>query len=66
MDMECARSAGTSFIGVLTGSYDRKGWERMGLDALIGSIEELPVFIEDLCRWAKLNDREHVGQSEKE
>jgi phosphoglycolate phosphatase-like HAD superfamily hydrolase len=49
MDLECARSTGTKFVGVLTGSYDESGWIKEGLESIIDSIAFLPNYIERTC-----------------
>lgn len=49
MDMECAKSTGAGFVGVLTGHYDKKDWEGVGLDKFIHSINDVPKLIEGLC-----------------
>ena len=49
MDLECARSTGTEFVGVLTGSYDESSWINEGLESIIDSIASLPNYIERTC-----------------
>jgi HAD superfamily hydrolase (TIGR01549 family) len=49
MDLECAKSTGTEFVGVLTGSYDESGWNKEGLENIIDSIAFLPNYIERTC-----------------
>jgi phosphoglycolate phosphatase len=45
MDLECARSAGSMFVAVLSGHNGRKGWEDLGVNWIIPSIAELPPFL---------------------
>ena len=42
MDLECARSAGSGFIGVLSGSTDKDAWKRMGDVRVIQDVSWLP------------------------
>jgi phosphoglycolate phosphatase-like HAD superfamily hydrolase len=42
MDAECAKACGAEFIGVLTGSTDRAGWERQGCDLVVDSVADAP------------------------
>jgi phosphoglycolate phosphatase-like HAD superfamily hydrolase len=42
MDLECARSAGTGFIGVLSGATDRSAWIKMGDVTVIPDVSYLP------------------------
>ncbi len=42
MDLSCARSASSQFIGVLTGAFGRQDWSRYELPAIITSGNELP------------------------
>jgi phosphoglycolate phosphatase-like HAD superfamily hydrolase len=45
MDMTCALSSSALFVGVLTGSYDRRAWSLHSCPALVTSISELPAFL---------------------
>ncbi|HUV23852.1 MAG TPA: HAD family hydrolase [Methanomassiliicoccales archaeon] len=49
MDLECARSTGMEFIGVLTGSFDEDGWIDEGLQNILDSIALLPDYINKIC-----------------
>ncbi len=42
MDLECARAAGTGFIGVLSGATDRTTWKKLGNIMIIPDITYLP------------------------
>jgi len=42
MDLECARSAGAGFIGVLSGATDRLTWTRLGNVTVIPDVSCLP------------------------
>jgi HAD superfamily hydrolase (TIGR01549 family) len=46
MDLECAKSAGSAFLAVLSGHHDREGWEAHGIDNVIPSVAEMPEFIQ--------------------
>jgi phosphoglycolate phosphatase len=48
MDLECARSAGSLFVAVLSGHNGRKGWEDLGVENIIISIAQLPRFLEEM------------------
>jgi HAD superfamily hydrolase (TIGR01509 family) len=48
MDLECARSAGSMFVAVLSGHNGRKGWEDLGVTRIIASIAELPTYLQDM------------------
>jgi phosphoglycolate phosphatase-like HAD superfamily hydrolase len=45
MDMECARSAGSGFIGVLSGATDRPTWSSLGVVKIIPDVSFLPEFL---------------------
>jgi phosphoglycolate phosphatase len=42
MDLECARSAGSAFIGVLSGASDRATWMKHGVVIMIPDVSSLP------------------------
>jgi phosphoglycolate phosphatase-like HAD superfamily hydrolase len=44
-DMECARSAGSSFVGVLSGATDRSGWNELGEVIIIPDVSTLPALL---------------------
>ncbi len=48
MDLECARSAGSMFVAVLSGHNGRKGWEDLGVERIIPSIAQLPRYLEEM------------------
>ncbi len=48
MDLECARSAGSMFVAVLSGHNGRKGWEDLGVERIIPSIAQLPGYLEEM------------------
>jgi len=48
MDLECALSAGSRFVAVLSGHNGRKGWEDLGVENIITSIAQLPRFLEEM------------------
>ena len=45
MDLECARSAGSGFVGVLSGATDRTTWGRQGKVTLIPDVSHLPTLL---------------------
>jgi phosphoglycolate phosphatase len=48
MDLECALSAGSMFVAVLSGHNGRKGWEDLGVERIIPSIAQLPRYLEEM------------------
>lgn len=50
MDLECAKTAGARFIGVLTGSTTKEKWNEHGCDVIIPSVAELPRLLQDFHR----------------
>lgn len=42
MDLECARAAGSGFVGVLSGSGDEASWKREGVELIIADVGVLP------------------------
>ena len=48
MDLECARAAGSMFVAVLSGHNGRKGWVDLGVERIIPSIAELPIYLEEM------------------
>ncbi len=48
MDLECALSAGSMFVAVLSGHNGRKGWEDLGVERMIPSIAQLPRYLEEM------------------
>ncbi len=48
MDLECALSAGSTFVAVLSGRNGRKGWEDLGVERIIPSIAQLPGYLEEM------------------
>ena len=48
MDLECANSAGSLFVAVLSGHNGRKGWEDLGVERIILSIAQLPRYLEEM------------------
>jgi HAD superfamily hydrolase (TIGR01549 family) len=46
MDLECARSAGSEFIAVLSGHQGREGWEAHGVGVVLSSVEGIPELLE--------------------
>lgn len=48
MDLDCARASGARFVGVMTGSTDRKRWRQSGCRTVIASVAELPSILSAL------------------
>lgn len=48
MDLDCARTSGASFVGVLTGSTDQDRWRRCGCELVVASVADLPDLLERL------------------
>jgi phosphoglycolate phosphatase len=48
MDLECALSAGSMFVAVLSGHNGRKGWEDLGVERIIPSIAQLPRYLDEI------------------
>lgn len=46
MDLECAKAAGSDFIAVLSGHYDRESWEANGVEIILPSVEGIPELLE--------------------
>jgi phosphoglycolate phosphatase len=42
MDLKCARSAPSGFVGVLSGSFKSEDWSRHGCDMVIDNVGMLP------------------------
>jgi phosphoglycolate phosphatase len=49
MDLECARSAGSGFVGVLSGASDLSTWERFGDVTIIQDVSCLPDLLTRDC-----------------
>jgi phosphoglycolate phosphatase-like HAD superfamily hydrolase len=47
MDLECARSAGSFFVGVLSGATDSSGWSGLGEVIIIPDVSSLPALLRD-------------------
>lgn len=47
MDLECARSAGSFFVGVLSGATDRPHWNEFGDVVIIRDVSCLPTLLEN-------------------
>ncbi|MGD0056634.1 MAG: HAD family hydrolase [Methanomassiliicoccales archaeon] len=45
MDMQCASTAGSTFVGVLSGWSDAEKWEKKGCGNVIKSIADLPLWL---------------------
>jgi phosphoglycolate phosphatase-like HAD superfamily hydrolase len=45
MDLECARSAGSFFVGVLSGATDRSHWSEFGDVTVITDVSSLPALL---------------------
>ncbi len=45
MDLECARSAGSFFVGVLSGATDRSRWNEFGEVTVITDVSSLPALL---------------------
>jgi phosphoglycolate phosphatase-like HAD superfamily hydrolase len=45
MDLECARSAGSRFVGVLSGATDLPTWTMLGVGEIIPDVSHLPDLI---------------------
>ena len=45
MDLECARSAGSGFVGVLSGATNRDTWMKHGDVAIIQDVSSLPALL---------------------
>jgi phosphoglycolate phosphatase len=46
MDLECARAAGSGFIGVLSGSGDEHLWRREGVSMIVSDVGEIPKLLD--------------------
>ncbi|MBI0584173.1 MAG: HAD family hydrolase [Methanomassiliicoccus sp.] len=42
MDLQCARSASSRFVGVLSGSFSAEDWSKAGCEDIIDSVSSLP------------------------
>lgn len=45
MDLECARAAGSLFVGVLTGRTSTEEWRAHGCELVLGSVADLPMLL---------------------
>ncbi|MGE5379322.1 MAG: HAD family hydrolase [Candidatus Saccharibacteria bacterium] len=45
IDLTCARSSSSPFVGVLTGSFKRQDWESKGCGSVIDSVADLPALL---------------------
>ena len=50
MDLECARSAGSGFVGVLSGASDLSTWSRFGMVTIIQDVSCLPDLLTRNCQ----------------